>query len=106
MRHTAILVGKSDIVVRRETVRDIVGTEQRNLGDVGQTRSAQHLDVGPRDGVDTGAAPRGRRDGADGLGGIGRGDDGVGGEEWSEVGFARDGADTRSTTTVGNGEGL
>lgn len=105
VRDTTILVRESKIVVRLETFGDIVGVEERNLGDGGETLATEHLDVSPGNGVDARGTIRSGRDGCD-RGRATGGDDGVRGKEGGEVGFTRDGADTGTATAVRDGEGL
>ena len=62
-----VLVGELDGVVTFETLGDVVGVEQRELGGISQTLASQHLDVGPRDGGDGSRSPRSSRDGFNGL---------------------------------------
>lgn len=105
MRDTTILVRVSQIVVRLETFGDIVGVKERDFGDGSKTFTPEHLDISPRDGVDACGAIRSGRDGCD-RGRATGGDDRMRGKEGGEVGFTRDGADTGTTTTVGDREGL
>ena len=81
---TALGSLESDIVVWLQSLRNVVGVEQSDLGNLGQSLSAQHLDVCPGDGVDRCRTVRCARNGIDGLFAT-CGDDWVRGKEWGEV---------------------
>ena len=102
---TAVVVGVEDGVVRAQTRQNIVGVQQCDLGGMGQTASAHHLDVCPTDGQDAGATPRCTTDRRDGLFTTSL-DQRMTRQERSEVLCDTNGTDTRATATVRNTEGL
>lgn len=81
---TSLVVDKFDAVVVLEALHHIVGVEEGKLGRVDETRSTEHLDVGPRDGEDAGRAEWSGRNWSNGRLAAG-GDDGVGGKEGRQV---------------------
>jgi hypothetical protein len=105
VRDPTVLVGKLERVVFRESFCDVVGGEERKLGGIRQTLAAEHLDVRPRDGRDTGRSPRRGGNSLNGLVTSGL-DDRVAGKEWLQMGSHTDRSDSRSTAAVRDTEGL
>lgn len=105
VRHTSLGSLESNVVVRLQPLGDIVCVEQGDFGDFCQALSTKHLDVCPGDCVDRCRTVWSGRDGVDSLFSA-CGDDGVGRKEWGEMSFTRDWPDTRSSSAVGDREGL
>ena len=105
----AVLVGIQDRVVGLQAGEDVVCVEEGDLGGMGQTAVAHHVDVVEGDGQDAGTAP--------GSSGDGRGEgvatlglqvlaDWVRGQEGTQVLADTNGSHARTTATVGDTEGL
>ncbi len=103
--HTATVTGVLELVVILQTVGDVIGCEQRSLGRLLETSPSKHLDVSPCNGQDRSGTPRSGRDGVDSHLASCRCER-VTREEWSEMLGDTDRANTRSSTTVRDREGL
>lgn len=106
MRYSPIAIRESDVVVLPQTLGNVVGIEQGNLGHLGQALTTEHLDVRPGNDIDGGGTVGRGADGGDGRGAADRGEERMGREEGREVGFAGDWADTGTAASVGDREGL
>lgn len=80
MGHTSVRVLVPQVIVARQTVGHVVRVEQSDLGRIGEALTTEHLNVGPGDEENRGAAVGRGGDGIDGLVASSC-DDGVRGEE-------------------------
>src|SRR5690606_9774773 len=82
-----------------ETLGNVVGLEDRELGGLGEAGGARHADIHPGNDEDGGGAERGRRNGGPELRARSLRED-VAGEEGGEVFRDADGADAGAAAAV------